>query len=64
MISEMVNRDGLPGYCVASLKRGADLSALNIAPFIGLRALPKTHLFYRYRIMNGGTGMEDGAGME
>jgi len=28
------------------------------------RALPKTHLFYRYRIMNGGTGMEDGAGME
>ena len=29
-----------------------------------LRALPKTHLFYRYRIMNGGTGMEDGAGME
>ena len=31
---------------------------------LDLRALPKTHLFYRYRIMNVGTGMENGAGME
>ena len=40
----MVNRDGLPGYCVASLKRGADLSALNIAPFIGLILLAQPAL--------------------
>ena len=36
----------------------------HVAVTVGGGALPKTHLFYRYRIMNGGTGMEDGAGME
>jgi hypothetical protein len=29
-----------------------------------VKGTSKNHLFYRYRIMNGGTGMEDGAGME
>ena len=42
MIGVMVNRDGLRGYCIASLKRGADLSALIVAPFIGHTDLPVT----------------------
>ena len=75
ILREVASLDGLvpalkPHLVIAGHATAKALAGVEAygRPLMGSRlhlmGTSKNHLFYRYRIMNGGTGMEDGAGME